>query len=349
MVRMTRHGSIREENRVDHRKGMRIIGRTFAAAALAASALVFGAPAQAQDSGKIIMLGGPSSDPFWGAVQQGFNQAVKDLDLQGEWKAPADFNDIVAVYTRMFEAAIASKPAAIAVGNFFPDPTEPLIRQAAEAGIPVVIINSGGNKYGELGAIGFIGEDSYKMGEEGGKVAVAKGVKNGLCINQIAANPVLEQRCKGYIDAVTAGGGKARMVTLASEDIGNSQKVQAAVSAMLMQDREIDGVITLGVAIAVDALESIKQVRATGRTVDLGTMDLGNAVLEAIVAGEMSYAMDQQPFMQGYYGAMIPHIYNTYKMAPANVVWVGPFVVTQENAAAVLEVNKSIPGSRGAN
>lgn len=317
--------------------------------ALALAAMLAAAPmAQAQED-TIIMLGGPSSDPFWGAVQQGFDQATKDFGLKTQWTAPADFNDIVPVYTRMFEAAIARKPAAIAVGNFFPEPTEPLIRQAAAEGIPVIIINSGGAQYKELGAIGFIGEDSYQMGYQGGQIAVGKGVKNGLCINQIAANPVLEQRCQGYIDAVTEAGGTAKMVILASEDIGNSQKVQAAVSAMLMQDQTIDGVVTLGVAVGVDALESIKQVRSTGRSVDLGTMDLGNAVLEAIVAGEMSFASDQQPFLQGYYGVMIPMLYNKYKMAPASIISVGPYMVTQENAADVLAVNQSIPGSRGAN
>jgi len=118
---------------------------------------------------------------------------------------------------------------------------------------------------------------------------------------------------------------------------------------MLMQDQTIDGVVTLGVAVAVDALESIKQVRATGRNVDLGTMDLGNTVLEAIEAGEMSFASDQQPFLQGYYGVMISHLFNTYKMAPSSVTWVGPYMVTKDNAGAVLEVNKQIPGSRGAN
>jgi len=320
---------------------------------LGAIALALGmavAPAIGQaDEDVIIMLGGPSSDPFWGAVQQGFDQATKDFGVKTQWSAPADFNDIVPIYTKMFEAAIARKPAAIAVGNFFPEPTEPLIKQAAEAGIPVVIINSGGAHYQDLGAIGFIGEDSYQMGYQGGKIAVSKGVSNGLCINQIAANPVLEQRCQGYIDAVTEAGGKAKMVILASEDIGNSQKVQAAVSAMLMQDQEINGVVTLGVAVGVDALESIRQVRAAGRQVDLGTMDLGNAVLEAIVNGEMSFASDQQPFLQGYYGVQIPLLFNKYKMAPASVISVGPYMVTQANAADVLAVNKNIPGSRGAN
>lgn len=316
--------------------------------ALAVSMVVAPVAATAQED-VIIMLGGPSSDPFWGAVQQGFNQATADYGVRTQWSAPADFNDIVPVYTRLFEAAIARKPAAIAVGNFFPEPTEPLIRQARAEGIPVIIINSGGANYQDLGAIGFIGEDSYQMGYQGGKIAVENGVTNGLCINQIAANPVLEQRCQGYIDAVTEAGGSARMVILASEDIGNSQKVQAAVSAMLMQDQAINGVVTLGVAVGVDALESIRQVRATGRTVDLGTMDLGNAVLEAIVAGEMSFASDQQPFLQGYYGVQIPLLFNKYKMAPAGVISVGPFMVTKDNAAEVLEVNRSIPGSRGAN
>lgn len=317
------------------------------AGALALAALL-AAPVMAQDN-TIIMLGGPSSDPFWGAVQQGFNAATEELGIQTQWTAPADFNDIVQVYTRLFEAAIARKPAAIAVGNFFPEPTEPLIRMAADAGIPVIIINSGGANFADLGAIGFIGEDSYRMGLEGGKIAVEQGVTNGLCINQIAANPVLEQRCQGYIDAVTGAGGTARMVILASEDIGNSQKVQAAVSAMLMQDPEINGVVTLGVAVGVDALESIRAIRATGRKVDLGTMDLGNAVLEAIIAGEMSFASDQQPFLQGYYGVLIPYLYNTYAMAPTSKIDVGPFMVTAANAQAVLDVNVNIPGSRGAN
>jgi len=90
-------------------------------------------------------------------------------------------------------------------------------------------------------------------------------------------------------------------------------------------------------------------VREAGRKVDLGTMDLGNTVLEAIEAGEMSFASDQQPFLQGYYGVMIPYLLNTYKLAPSSITWVGPYMVTKDNAASVLEVNKQIPGSRGAN
>jgi simple sugar transport system substrate-binding protein len=317
-----------------------------------AAVVAFAAPAtysNAQEDNTIIFLAGPSSDPFWGAVLQGFDTASKELGIKTQWTAPADFNDIVPIYTKMFEAAIARKPAAIVVGNFFPEPTEPLVKQAVAAGIPILIYNSGRTTWKELGAIGFIGEDPWLMGNAGGKKAVANGVKNGLCINQIAANPVLEMRCKGYIDAIVEGGGQAKLVTLPSEDIGNSQKVQAAVSAMLMADPTIDGVITLGAAVAVDALESVKVVRASGRKVDLGTIDLGKVVLEAVRDGEMSFAIDQQPFLQGYFGVLIAHQFVNYRLAPATEINSGPFFIDQSNAAAVLAVGEKYPGSRGAN
>jgi simple sugar transport system substrate-binding protein len=317
-----------------------------------AAVVALAAPAtysHADEDNTIIFLAGPSSDPFWGAVQQGFDTATKELGVKTQWSAPQDFTDIVPVFTRMMEAAIARKPAAIVVGNFFPDSLEPLIKQAVAEDIAVLVYNSGRNNWKEIGGIGFVGEDPWLMGNAGGKKAVANGVKNGLCINQIAANPVLEMRCKGYIDAIVEAGGKAKLVTLPSEDIGNSQKVQAAVSAMLMADPTIDGIITLGAAVAVDALESVKVVRAAGRKVDLGTIDLGKVVLEAVRDGEMSYAIDQQPFMQGYYGVLISHQFVNYRLAPANEINTGPFFIDQSNAAAVLAVSEKYPGSRGAN
>jgi simple sugar transport system substrate-binding protein len=325
--------------------------RKLSACALAAVMAFAAIPATSAlaDDDAIIFLAGPSSDPFWGAVQQGFNQATKDLNIKTQWTAPQDFNDIVPIYTKMLEAAIARHPAAIVVGNFFPEPTEPLIKQAVSEGIPVLVYNSGRTTWKDLGAIGFIGEDPWLMGNAGGNVAVKNGVKNGLCINQIAANPVLEMRCKGYIDAIEKAGGKAKLVTLPSEDIGNSQKVQATVSAMLMTDPTIDGVITLGAAVAVDALESVKEARATGRKIDLGTIDLGKTVLEAVRDGDMSYAVDQQPYLQGYFGVLIAHQFVDLRLAPATEINSGPFLIDKSNAAAVLAVGDKFPGSRGAN
>ncbi|MBX9456064.1 MAG: hypothetical protein KL863_08575 [Rhizobium sp.] len=91
----------------------------------------------------------------------------------------------------------------------------------------------------------------------------------------------------------------------------------------------------------------MKVVRASGRKVDLGTIDLGQVVLEAVRDGEMSYAIDQQPFLQGYLGVLIAHQFVNYRLAPATEINSGPFFIDQSNAAAVLAVGEKYPGSRG--
>ena len=48
---------------------------------------------------KIIFVGGPNSDTFFNSMKQGFDQAVKDLGVDAQWTAPADFIDIVPNYT----------------------------------------------------------------------------------------------------------------------------------------------------------------------------------------------------------------------------------------------------------
>lgn len=316
---------------------------TVVAGLLALATLAPVAPASAQD---IIFLAGPSSDPFWSAVQSGFDTAVKELGVDAQYSAPPDFNDIVPNYTRLFEAAIGRKPGAIVVGNFFPDPTEPLIKQAVADGIAIIVYNSGRDSHRELGAITFIGEDSYLMGKRGGERAAAAGVKNAICINQIAANPVLEQRCQGYIDGVTEGGGTAKMVTLPSEDIGNDQKVTSSIAALLQADPTLDGVMTLGAAPGVNAVAAAGQF--PDRDIFIGTLDLSTPALEAIKAGDLAFTMDQQPFLQGYFGVLFAHQFLEYGLVPAEPVTTGPLVIDQSNVDKVLDVGKAHPGVRGA-
>ncbi|MEQ1899282.1 MAG: sugar ABC transporter substrate-binding protein [Devosia sp.] len=316
----------------------------------AAIAVSMGAPALTQHAiaqdDTVIFLAGPSSDPFWSAVQQGFDTAVKELGVTAQYSAPPDFNDIVPNYTKLFEAAIGRKPGAIVVGNFFPDPTEPLIRQAVSDGIAVVVYNSGRDTYRKLGAITFIGENPYLMGKRGGEKAAAAGVKKGICVNQIAANPVLEQRCQGYIDGVTEGGGTATMVTLPSEDIGNDQKVISSIAALLQADPAIDAVMTLGAAPGVNAVEAAKSF--PDRKIFVGTLDLSTPALELIKSGELAFTVDQQPFLQGYYGVLIAHQFLKYGLVPAEPTTTGPLVIDQSNVDKVLAVSKTYPGSRGA-
>lgn len=307
---------------------------------------IIGSGLAANAAGGVIFLGGPLTDPFFGAMKLGSDTAAKELGVDYQYTAPPDFNDIVALYTRLGEAAVARQPDALVIGNFFPDAVEPVIKQAVANKVPVIVYNSGRTTWRDLGAVTFIGEDPSFMGRKGGEAEVKAGVKNGICIDHVPANPVLEQRCKGYTDAITAAGGKAKMITIPYEDTTNDQKLQQAIGGALLADPTIDGVFTLGPTVAINAVAAVKQV---GREIKIGTTDISTPALEAIKAGDLLFALDQQPFLQGYYGVMIASQYVKYAVAPVSEITTGPFIIDASNVAKVLEVSATYPGLRGAN
>lgn len=318
-----------------------------------AGALAFSSDASAQtknqaESDTIIYVSGPSSEPFFGAIEKGYSLAVKETGAKAEYVAPAGWDEIVQNYTRFVEAAIARKPGAIVLGNFFPDSLEPLIREAHQKGIVVVIYNSGRSNWKEVGASAFIGEEPYQMGFVAGQAASKKGVTNGICLNHVASNPTLQLRCDGYIAALTKHGGTGQTVILKSEDSTNSQAIRATVRGLLLSHNDVNGILTLGAVIGSDAVEAVADAGKEGK-VRVGTIDLSTRALQLVQEGRMDFAIDQQPFLQGYYGVLLAHQLLEFGLAPVSAIDSGPRVIDQNNVADVLAVGQRFPGYRGAN
>ncbi len=300
-----------------------------------------------EESFTIIDISGPVSDPFFGSFKAGSDQAAADLGIDYEYSASKDYTDVVPTYSKLTEAAIAKNPDAIIIGNYFPDTLEPLIKKAIAAGIPVFITNSGRSSWQELGALGFIGENPTAMGQEAGKVAVEGGATNALCVNHLAGNPVLEQRCQGYADEITAAGGKITNLVIPTDDASNDEKVQQAIAGAIQADPSIDAVFTLGSSVATNAIAAVKQAGLEDE-IAVGTIDVSNNVLQSIVDGDLDFSVDQQPYLQGYYGVLMAYQYLRYGLKPASAIDSGPLVITQETAAQVLEINTKYRGVRGA-
>lgn len=95
-------------------------------------------------------------------------------------------------------------------------------------------------------------------------------------------------------------------------------------------------------------MNAVAAVAQTGRGITVGTTDVSAAALDAIKAGDLLFALDQQPFLQGYYGLLIASQYNTYRLAPVSEATTGPFKIDASNVDAVLEASEANPGTRGA-
>ena len=71
------------------------------------------------------------------------------------------------------------------------------------------------------------------------------------------------------------------------------------------------------------------------------SFDLSPTILQALVAGQMDFAIDQQQFLQGYLPVVIMANYIKSGLLPATAsVSTGPGFVTKENAKQVIELSK---------
>ena len=74
----------------------------------------------------------------------------------------------------------------------------------------------------------------------------------------------------------------------------------------------------------------------------IATFDLSPDVLDAIEAGNMLFAIDQQQYLQGYLPVVLLTLYNTNLNTIANpVLMTGPGFVTQDTAARVKDLSEA--------
>lgn len=284
--------------------------------------------AMAQQVRIVVVSHGQASDPFWSVVKNGVDAAAKETGARVEYRSPETF-DMVRM-SQLIDAAVASKPDAIVVSIPDGKALEKSIRAAVKAGIPVVSMNSGSDVAEGLGVLVHVGQTEYEAGLGAGKRMKAAGVKNAICVNQEVGNVALDLRCKGFFDGL---GIKATVIPV---KIGDPTAIKNAVAAALQKDSSIDGVLTLGPAAAEPVLQAVE-----GKKVNFGTFDLSPAVLKALTDKKMSFAIDQQQWLQGYLPIIILNNYIKYGLLPANnVILTGPGFVTPENAAQVIDLSK---------
>jgi len=333
---------------MQHRRALRIavIGAFVAAATLLTNAGASVATTnEKKASSLIICVCGPTFDPFFGAYKAGNDLAAKNLKVNVQYSAAPDYNALAADTVPLIRAAIAKKPAALVIGDYIPSAFNPEIKKAVKAGIPVVITSVGDTEWKALGAIGFVGENPILMGQTAAELQLKAGVKYGMCVNHLPGAGTLQARCDAYIKTMKAAGKKAYTLVIPTADNMNDKLMTNDMVGALRSHPTVDGIFTLGPSQSVDAVAAREQA---GRPkVVVGTTDLSVPALNAVKNGSLLFALDQQPFLQGYYGVQIAAQYIQFRVAPAGQVSTGPFVINKANVNKVLAVMAAHPGIRG--
>ncbi len=271
-----------------------------------------------------VVTHGGAGDAFWSIVKAGAEQAGKDMGDKVSYESSGDPN----TQSQLIDAAINQKPDGLVVSMANPEGVRAAVKRAVAAGIPVITINAGEAQSKAYGALTHIGSDEGVAGQAVGSELKKDGVKNVICVIQEAGNVSLEQRCAGVKQTL---GGK---ITNLQVDNNNLPGAQQIIQAKLQQDTSIDGVVTLGAQVASVAEKAIASANSKAK---LATFDLNADVAKAVVAGKMLFAVDQQPYLQGYLAVVMLTQYksNLNVLGGGQPVLTGPTLVTKQNAAAI--------------
>jgi simple sugar transport system substrate-binding protein len=264
-------------------------------------------------------------DTFWDIIRKGAESASAKDNVTLKYSSDPDSGK----QATLIQSAIDSKVDGIAVTMPDPPALVPTIKKAIAAGIPVVAFNAGIGAYAESGALSYFGSDESLAGQAGGTRATELGAKHVLCVVQFQGQVQLEARCEGV--NTTFKGGKYDKIYVNGADLPS---VRTTISAKLKQDPSIDFIVTLGAPIALNAIDAVKE---SGSPAKVGTFDFNPQIPPKIESGELQFAIDQQPYLQGYESIDSLWLYkvNGNILGGGKPTLTGPFMVDKSNIAVV--------------
>ena len=241
----------------------------------------------------VLISHAPDSDSWWNTIKNSIKQAGEDYGVQVDYRNPPSGD--LADMARLIEQAAAAGYDGVITTIADYNVLQGAIGKVTAKKIPLITINSGTVEQSEkLGALMHVGQPEYAAGKGAGEKAKAAGVKSFLCVNHYATNPASFERCRGFGEAI---GADYRKATFDSGD--DLTTIESKVAAYLRQNPSTNGVLTLGPTSASPTIRALEKSGQAGK-LWMATFDLSDDISKALKSGTVKFAIDQQPYLQGY-------------------------------------------------
>ncbi|MCP1387151.1 substrate-binding domain-containing protein [Corynebacterium sp. TA-R-1] len=273
---------------------------------------------------------GAPGDTYWDLVRKGAEDAAKkdniELRYSSDPQAPNQANLVRSAIDAGVDGIAVTLPNAEAIG--------PAARDAAAKGIPTVGLNAGMSEYQTYGLSGFFGQDETVAGTAAGERLKEEGKTKTLCVIHEQGNSSQEARCAGVGKGL---GGTVELLYVNGQDL---TAAQSTITSKLRQDPSFDTVFALQAPVAIRATESVKEAGAQAQVV---TFDTNAELVDAIRDGRVAWAVDQQPYLQGYLAIDSLWIAkrNGGTLGGGQPVYTGPSFVDKQNVEQIAEAAKA--------
>ena len=225
-------------------------------------------------------------DTFWDRIRAGAEDAARAHNVELKYSnAQAGPEQATLV-----QNAIDSQVDGVAVTLAYVEQVGPAAKAAADRGIPTVAFNAGKDQYQQYGAKMYFGSDEDLAGQAAGQRLKQDGAQKAICVIQEQGHVALEARCAGVAKTFPS----TEVLYVQGTDMAS---VRSTIGAKLQEDPSITHIVTLGAPFALTALQSVTDA---GSTAKVATFDLNVDAAKAIQEGKIMFAIDQQPYVQGY-------------------------------------------------
>ncbi len=265
-------------------------------------------------------------DTFWDIIRAGATAAAAKDNITLKYSSDPD----PTKQAQLITDAINSKVNGIAVTDPAPAAICPTVKAARAAGIPVVMFNAGVNNWQQCGGMIVLRTGRIHRGRRGGQAArVGRRQERALRAAGPGPGPA-----RGPVRGREAGlGSEGTMSKLYVNGEDNSAML-SSMTAELTRNKSIDAVITLGAPVALVAIQAIAAAHSTTK---LYTFDTNAAEIAKIKSGQVQWAVDQQPYLQGYVSVDSLWLYltNGDVLGGGVTVLTGPAFIDASNVAQV--------------
>jgi ribose transport system substrate-binding protein len=248
---------------------------------------------------------------FWKSIHAGAVKAARELDAGIVWKGPLKEDDREA-QIKVVENMVTRGVNGIVLAPLDDTALRMPVKNAVNAGIPVVIIDSGlkSEDY-----VSFVATDNYKGGYLGGKhlAELLQGKGKVVMLRYQEGSDSTMNREKGFLDAVKEspdievvssnqyGGATTESAYKASENVLAPLKKGDSLA--------IDGIFCPNESTTFGMLRALQDAGCAGKVRFVG-FDSSTKLVQALAKGEINALVLQNPMRMGYLGVktMIAHL-----------------------------------------
>jgi simple sugar transport system substrate-binding protein len=281
------------------------------------------------------------TNPFFVPAMNGSRDAAALLGVDVRWTGSTSSD--VGQMVKAMRHAIADRADGIAVSLIDPSAFNGATRLALAHGIPVLSYNADGGKQNKR--LAYIGQDNYQSGLELG-TRLSHMCSHGDVYLFIATpgQENIQPRIDGALDAIRDSGRPIRAHVVASGvDVGHERK---KIEATYLAHRNLRGLFAVDAGSTAGVAEVMRKYKLHKRGVCSGGYDLLPVTLRAIHDRDLDFAIDQQPYLQGFLPVlqMFLYRYSDHLVAPADTN-TGLNFVTRETVGRYLTTRSRFEGS----